>query len=54
MSDAVHEWLARHREDAIAESYRRAYAEPDADHEPLVAQLGSYSATVMIDDESQG
>jgi hypothetical protein len=53
VSDALREWLARYRETPSL-TYRRAYAEPDADHEPLVAQLGSYSATVMIDDESQG
>lgn len=47
---AVREWLTRHSEDAIAESYRRAYAEPDADRDERVARLGAYSATVMVDE----
>ncbi len=45
---AVQEWLARHSEDAIAASYRRAYAEPDAEHDLLVARLGAYSASVTM------
>ncbi|CAN5788551.1 hypothetical protein BH23ACT8_BH23ACT8_01240 [soil metagenome] len=46
---AVRDWLARHSEDAIAESYLRAYAEPDPEHDELVARLGAYSATVVVD-----
>jgi Arc/MetJ-type ribon-helix-helix transcriptional regulator len=44
---AVREWLARHSEEAIAASYRRAYAEPDAEHDELIARLGAYSAGVL-------
>jgi Arc/MetJ-type ribon-helix-helix transcriptional regulator len=47
---AVREWLARHSEEAIAESYRRAYAEPDPQHDDLVARLGAYSASVATDE----
>jgi Arc/MetJ-type ribon-helix-helix transcriptional regulator len=43
---AVEEWLARHSEEAIAESYRTAYANSDLDHDGLVARLGAYSASV--------
>ncbi|MGI8574033.1 MAG: ribbon-helix-helix domain-containing protein [Egibacteraceae bacterium] len=53
VANAVREWLARHSEDAIVESYRRAYAEDDADHEQLLAELGAYSATVMVDEPAQ-
>ncbi len=47
---AVREWVARHSEEAITESYRRAYAEADAEVDDLVARLGSYSAAVVTDD----
>jgi Arc/MetJ-type ribon-helix-helix transcriptional regulator len=47
---AVREWLARHGEDAIVASYRRAYAEPDAEHDDLVARLGGYSAALVSGD----
>ena len=50
---AVLEWLARHSEDAIAESYRRAYAEPDPAHDELVGGLGAFSAAVVVQDESR-
>jgi Arc/MetJ-type ribon-helix-helix transcriptional regulator len=43
---AVEDWLTRHSEEAIAESYRTAYANPDPDHDELVAHLGAYSANV--------
>lgn len=47
---AVRDWLARHCEDAIAESYRRTYSEPDPEHDELVARLGAYAATVVVDE----
>jgi Arc/MetJ-type ribon-helix-helix transcriptional regulator len=50
VAEAVREWVQRHSEDAIAESYRRAYTDPDSDHEDLVAHLGAYSAKVLVDD----
>ncbi|MGH9151638.1 MAG: ribbon-helix-helix domain-containing protein [Acidimicrobiales bacterium] len=46
VAQAVQEWLARHSEEAITASYRRAYAEADPEHDELVARLGAYSATV--------
>jgi Arc/MetJ-type ribon-helix-helix transcriptional regulator len=49
VADAVREWVARHSEDAITESYRKAYTEPDAEGDSLVARLGAYSATVVTD-----
>ena len=51
VAEAVREWLARHSEDAIADSYRRAYADPDPDHDDLVARLGTYSAGSLTADE---
>lgn len=54
VADAVREWLARHSEDAIVESYHRAYAEgdaeADAEHDALIARLGAHSARVMVED----
>lgn len=50
---AVHEWLSRHSEEAIAASYQRAYAEPDTEQEELVARVGSFSARVVTG-ESEG
>ncbi|MDP9405572.1 MAG: ribbon-helix-helix protein, CopG family [Actinomycetota bacterium] len=52
VAEAVREWLARHSEDAIAESYRRAYADPDPAHERLVGGLGAFSAAITLGDES--
>ncbi len=48
IADAVSEWLARHGEDAVAESYRRRYADPDPDHDALVAQIGAFSAAACL------
>lgn len=53
VAHAVRDWLQRHSEDAIAESYGRAYADPDPDHEELVARLGAYSAKVLVDDSDR-
>jgi Arc/MetJ-type ribon-helix-helix transcriptional regulator len=49
VAEAVREWVARHSEEAIAESYRRAYAEEDAEADDLVARLGTYSASALSD-----
>ena len=53
VAEAVKEWLARHSEDAIAASYRRAYAEVDPEHDDLVARLGAYSAGVVTSDSER-
>lgn len=45
---AVAEWVERHDEEAIVESYRRRYAEPDPAHDALVEALSSYSASVIL------
>jgi hypothetical protein len=45
---AVAEFLERHGEEAIAESYRRRYAEPDPDHDDLVAGLASFSVAACL------
>lgn len=48
VSAAVREWLARHGEAAIAESYRRRYANPDPGHDELVAKLSSFSVAACL------
>ncbi len=48
VSAAVKEWLARHSEEAIAASYRHRYANPDPDHDDLVAKLGAFSAAACL------
>jgi Arc/MetJ-type ribon-helix-helix transcriptional regulator len=53
VAEAVQEWLARHSEEAIAASYRRGYAEPDTEHDALVARLGTYSAGVAVDEHER-
>lgn len=48
IADAVTEWLARHGEDAVVESYRRRYAEPDPGHDRLIADVGAFSAAACL------
>ena len=48
ISTAVREWLASHGEDAIATSYRRRYAEPEREHDELLAQLASFSVAACL------
>lgn len=45
---AVDEWLGRHGEEAIAESYRHRYATPDGAHDELIAQLSRFSAAACL------
>ncbi len=47
---AVAEWLDRHGEDAIAESYRRRYAQPDPVHDDLIERLASFSVAACLAD----
>lgn len=48
---AVTEWIARHDEEAIVESYRRAYAEPDPEHEALMEAFLIASAEAIFGEE---
>jgi len=48
---AVSEWLSRHAEEAIVESYRRRYGHPDAAEAGLVARIGAFSAGTCLDDD---
>lgn len=53
VSQAVRAWLAHHSEEAIAESYRRRYAErPDGQEaEPgleLITAMGAFSASACL------
>lgn len=52
VAEAVREWLARHSEEAIAQSYRLAYADRDPDHDELVARLGEFSAATVASGQS--
>jgi Arc/MetJ-type ribon-helix-helix transcriptional regulator len=47
---AVAEWLARHGEDAIVESYRRRYAESDPAHDDLIEKLVAFSLAACLAD----
>jgi Arc/MetJ-type ribon-helix-helix transcriptional regulator len=51
VAEAVHEWLARHGEEAIVESYRRRYAEPDLHRDELVARLAAFSVAACLADD---
>jgi Arc/MetJ-type ribon-helix-helix transcriptional regulator len=48
IAHAVAEWLNRHGEDAVAKSYQRRYAEPDPEHDDLVARIGTFSAAAWL------
>lgn len=48
VSAAVREWLERHAEEGIAESYRRRYASPSPGHQKLIAKLSSFSAAACL------
>lgn len=49
VAEAVRQWLERHHEDAIAASYRRAYATPDADRDRLLRAIAETSARDILD-----
>lgn len=48
MAAAVSEWLSRHGEEAIVESYRRRYAESEQGHEALLADIASFSVAACL------
>ena len=48
VAEAVREWLARHGEAAIVESYRRRYAESDPAHDELIAELAAFSIAACL------
>ena len=50
---AVAEWLERHDEEAIAESYRRAYAEPDPEHDALMDAFLELSVEAIFGEEGE-
>ncbi len=47
---AVAEWLHKHGEEAIVDSYRRRYSEPDTSHDTLVANLAAFSIAACLAD----
>ena len=51
VATAVGEWLRRHGEEAIAESYRRRYEHTDAAEADLVARVGAFSAAACLDND---
>lgn len=50
---AVAEWLERHGEDAIVESYRRRYAAPDSDHDELIQGIAAFSLAACLADSER-
>lgn len=48
VAHAVLEWLARHGEEAIVQSYQRRYGQPDAEHDAIVAALSSFSIAACL------
>jgi Arc/MetJ-type ribon-helix-helix transcriptional regulator len=50
---AVAEWLTRHGEDAIIESYRRRYAEPNQAHDDLIEKLAAFSLAACLADSER-
>jgi len=53
VATAVGEWLSRHGEEAIAESYRRRYEHSDASETELVVRLGAFSAAACLDEDDR-
>lgn len=51
VSEAVHQWLDDHSDEAIVASYRDRYSSPDAEHDALIAKLGAFSAGACLPDE---
>ncbi len=47
---AVGDWLGRHGEEAITESYRHRYGEPDAEQEVLITELAAFSVAACLAD----
>ncbi|RLE13600.1 MAG: hypothetical protein DRJ28_07065 [Actinobacteria bacterium] len=47
---AVGDWLNLHGEEAIVESYRRRYVEPDATGNDLIADLALFSVAACLAD----
>ena len=47
---AVGDWLNLHGEEAIVESYRRRYVEPDATGDDLIADLALFSVAACLAD----
>lgn len=50
---AVAEWLDRHGEEAIVESYRRRYAAPDAAHDQLIEKVAAFSLAACLADSER-
>ena len=53
VAKAVGEWLRRHGEEAIVESYRGRYEHADAAEADLVARMGAFSAATCLDNDGR-
>jgi hypothetical protein len=53
VATAVAEWISRHGEEAIVESYRRRYDEADRGESDLIAGLGAFSAAACLDHDGR-
>ena len=49
----VSEWLRRHGEDAIVESYRRRYADSDSSHDALLERVAAFSIAACLADSER-
>jgi Arc/MetJ-type ribon-helix-helix transcriptional regulator len=48
ISKAIEEWLSRHSEDAIRESYKKRYESTSKDERDLVTKVGLASTAMTI------
>ena len=53
VASAVAEWLKRHGEEAIVESYRRRYADPDSAHDELLDKFAAFSVVACLADSER-
>jgi hypothetical protein len=49
----VAEWLDRHGEVAIVESYRRRYSAPDPGHDQIIGSLAAFSVAACLADSER-
>jgi len=50
---AVSEWLQRHGEDAIVESYRRRYADSGSGRDELLERVAAFSVAACLADNDR-
>lgn len=48
---AVTEWLDRHGEEAVIDSYRRGYSSANPEQEDLIAKIATFSIAARLADD---